>query len=180
MLKDYSDATLVGLLQKNSEEAFREIYDRHWKSLYETAFRKAGAEDAGDMVQEIFLYLWKNRSNLALQGQLNTYLHAALRHKIIDLYRLKVQRGHYYENIFPGGSMAAADYETKELNSIIRTTIQRMPCRMREIFLLNRDGDLPSAEIARQLSLSDQTVRNQISTAIHRIREAVEAYRNGR
>ncbi len=180
MLKDYSDATLIGQLQKNSETAFREIYDRHWKSLYETAFYKAGPDDAGDLVQEIFLYLWKNRSNLQVRVQLNTYLHAALRHKIIDLYRLRTQRGLYYESVLPAGPQAAPDYETKELDGIIRATIQRMPSRMREIFLLNRDGDLPSAEIARKLSLSDQTVRNQISTAIHRIRKAVDAYRSGR
>ncbi|WP_157986573.1 RNA polymerase sigma factor [Chitinophaga alhagiae] len=180
MLKNYSDATLVGLLKENSEQAFREIYDRHWKSLYETAFRKTSPEDAGDLVQEIFLYLWKKRGTLQLEAQLNTYLHAALRHKIIDHYRLRAQRGLYYENILPGGALSSPDYETKELNGIIRAAVERMPSRMREIFILNRDGGLPSAEIARKLSLSDQTVRNQISTAIHRIREAVERYQNAR
>ncbi|MGX5820600.1 RNA polymerase sigma factor [Chitinophaga lutea] len=179
-MKNYADHQLIALLQQDSEPAFREIYDRHWKSLYETAWRKTSAEDAGDLVQEIFLYLWKNRAQIQIQAQLNTYLHAALRHKIIDFYRLESARGVYHAQLFPAGSFPANDYEVKELNAVIQAAIRKMPERMRQIFVLNRDGGLPSAEIARQLSLSDQTVRNQISTAIRRVRTAVERYLSAR
>lgn len=179
-MNDHSDTQLVTLLQQDSEQAFREIYVRHWKLLYETAYHKTNPEDAGDIVQEIFLSLWKNRGKLRIEVQLNTYLYAALRHKIIDYYRLKMVRGALSrESLLPVPS-SQAEYETKELSNIIRSTVDRMPERMREIFLLNRDGGMPSAEIARKLSLSDQTVRNQISTAIQRIRKAVERYRNSR
>lgn len=168
------------MLRKDSEQAFREIYDRYWKVLYETAFRKTTADDASDLVQDIFLYLWKNRHTILLEVQLNTYLQAALRHKIIDLYRLRSVRERYYAQIFPSGALSGNEYELKELNLVIRSAINRMPSRMREIFLLNRDGDLPSAAIAEKLSLSDQTIRNQISTAIHRIRQAVDHYQRSK
>lgn len=149
-MKDLSDTQLVTLLQQGSEHAFREIYVRHWKFLYETAYRKTNPEDACDIVQEIFLSLWKNRDGLRMEVQLNTYLGAALRHKIIDHYRLKMARGTFYEEAFPPGTLPPADYETKELNNIIRSTVSRMPERMREIFVLNRDSGLPSAEITKK------------------------------
>ena len=179
-MKNYSDVQLLMMLRKDSEQAFREIYDRYWKVLYETAFRKTTADDASDLVQDIFLYLWKNRHTILLEVQLNTYLQAALRHKIIDLYRLRSVRERYYAQIFPSGALSGNEYELKELNLVIRSAINRMPSRMREIFLLNRDGDLPSAAIAEKLSLSDQTIRNQISTAIHRIRQAVDHYQRSK
>lgn len=179
-MKNYADDQLISLLQTDSEQAFREIYDRHWKSLYETAYRKTNADDAGDLVQEIFLALWKNRARLQVHVQLNTYLHAALRHKIIDTYRLAAARSAFDLHLLSSGPLPASDYETKELNAVIQGTISRMPTRMRQIFVLNRDAGLTSAEIARQLALSDQTVRNQISTAIHRIRQAVDRYRGAR
>jgi DNA-directed RNA polymerase specialized sigma24 family protein len=59
-------------------------------------------------------------------------------------------RGTFYEEAFPPGTLPPADYETKELNNIIRSTVSRMPERMREIFLLNRDSGLPSAEITKK------------------------------
>lgn len=179
-MKNYSDVQLMTMLQEDSEQAFREIYDRYWKVLYETAFRKTTAVDAGDLVQDIFLYLWKNRHKIFLEVQLSTYLNAALRHKIIDLYRLRSVRDRYYAQILPSSALSGNEYELKELNQVIRSAINRMPSRMREIFLLNRDGDLPSAAIAKKLSLSDQTIRNQISTAIHRIRTAVDNYQRNK
>ncbi|SIN94679.1 RNA polymerase sigma factor [Chitinophaga niabensis] len=179
-MKNYSDVQLLKMLREDSEQAFREIYDRYWKVLYETAFRKTTADDACDLVQDIFLYLWKNRHTIFLEVQLNTYLQAALRHKIIDLYRLRSVRERYYAQIFPSGALSGNEYELKELNQVIRSAINRMPSRMREIFLLNRDGDLPSAAIAEKLSLSDQTIRNQISTAIQRIRLAVDHYQRSK
>lgn len=168
------------MLREDSEQAFREIYDRYWKVLYETAFRKTTADDAGDLVQDIFLYLWKNRHTTFLEVQLSTYLQAALRHKIIDLYRLRSVRDRYYAQILPSGTFSANEYELKELNQVIRAAVNRMPSRMREIFLLNRDGNLPSAAIAKKLSLSDQTIRNQISTAIQRVRQAVDRYQRSK
>jgi RNA polymerase sigma-70 factor (ECF subfamily) len=41
---------------------------------------------------------------------------------------------------------------------------------MREVFLLSRQEGLPVNEIASRLSISEQTVKNQVSNAIKRLR----------
>jgi len=174
-----TDQALVTMLQRDNEEAFREIYNRHWKNVYTQALIKTGLpEDARDLTQEIFLYLWKKRHEINITTTVPTYLQAALRHKIIDYYRGKAVKQRYYEQAFLSGLEAITEanhepYQLKELTHIIESEIQLMPARMKEIFLLSRDEDLPSAQIAARLELSDQTVRNQISTAIQRIRKCL-------
>ncbi|RAJ04049.1 RNA polymerase sigma-70 factor (ECF subfamily) [Chitinophaga skermanii] len=175
----HSDQYLWTLMKSDDERAFREIYNRHWKSIYTQALIKTGIEeDACDITQEIFLYLWKNRQQIEMQVALSTYLHAALRHKIIDYYRTSTVKRRYIEQLFLHNDQTdvpqtADALNMKELTQLIDTEIQQMPTRMREIFLMSRDEELPSAQIAAKLQLSDQTVRNQISSAIQRIRKCI-------
>jgi RNA polymerase sigma factor (sigma-70 family) len=64
----------------------------------------------------------------------------------------------------------------RELETVVQEEINRMPEKMKEIFLLSRNDLKTTEEIATQLNLSNQTVRNQVSSAIKRVRLAVNDY----
>lgn len=63
-----------------------------------------------------------------------------------------------------------------ELQSIIKTEIDNLPTRCREIFILSRIEGLTHAEIAERLSLSENTVSVQLGIALKRIRNRTDRY----
>ncbi len=65
---------------------------------------------------------------------------------------------------------------TRELESIVMQEINKLPEKMKEIFLLSREEMLSNEEIASRLNISSKTVRNQLSTALQRIRLTVKTY----
>lgn len=177
-MKHLTDAELLALLREDNEHAFREIYDRYWKLLYQQATRKLDTtEEVRDIVQEIFLSLWKSRLTLVLRESLPQYLFSSLRYKIIDCYRLRMVRNKYYDSLLTTGEQPHAtiteQLHYRQLTHLIEDEIRLMPPKMQEVFLLSRDHDLNAVQIAQKLSLSHQTVRNQISTALKRIRKRV-------
>jgi len=165
----------VSALQQNQEDAFRVLYNRHWDLLYSQAFRKIHAtEDISDILQEIFAYLWKNRHTLTLKSTLVNYLLTALDYKIIDYYRGRAVRINYYQQYLE--ALDERHYpvtdtvQFRELESLVQQEVQAMPVKMQEVFLLSRDKGMSAAQIASQLNISEQTVRNQISNALTRLR----------
>ncbi|UCJ08591.1 RNA polymerase sigma-70 factor [Chitinophaga pendula] len=178
-MKHLSDPALLVLLQEGDPSAFREIYDRYWEVLYRQASKKLGdREDIRDIVQEIFLSLWRGRQVLQVQESLLQYLYTALRYKIIDHYRQREVRVRYYEAVFvtADDSIVPEALGYQELNNLVEAEISAMPPKMKEVFLLSRDEELNAVQIAARLSLSHQTVRNQISTALKRLRARLSAY----
>ncbi|NSL88549.1 sigma-70 family RNA polymerase sigma factor [Chitinophaga sp. Mgbs1] len=175
-MEHLSDKALMQALQENREDAFRVLYERHWDMLYSRAFRKISAtDDIADILQEIFIYLWKNRHTIQLQSTLSNYLLTALDYKIIDYYRAKTVRINYYRQFLETASdihfAVTETIQFRELETLIAGEVTAMPSRMQQVFVLSRDKGMSAAAIATHLSMSEQTVRNQISIALRRIRE---------
>lgn len=163
-----------------SRPHFDEIYELYWKELYETAYRRVSAADAEDILQEVFLALLKNPSVLENEGSVRAYLHKVLKGKIIDFYRKSLLK----EAFERSSSFTAPRYIThpdtqlmhKELEALLEKEISSMPERMQTVFLMSRKRMLSNEEIAHELAISHQTVRNQISAAIRRIRRVLHQY----
>jgi len=76
------DQQLVSLIVANNEDAFTEIYNRYWKKLYFLAHKHLkSAETSEEIVQEVFLTLWKKRNSLTIQS-LSHYLAAMTRYAV--------------------------------------------------------------------------------------------------
>src|SRR5690606_29600580 len=68
-------------------------------------------------------------------------------------------------------SSPAQEYDAKELSAYIHQQIDSLPSKMKEVFVLSREIGLSNKEIARQLDLSEHTVKKQINNSIKRIKE---------
>ena len=62
---------------------------------------------------------------------------------------------------------------TKELKQHIASEVDKMPEKMRHIYLLSKEARLTNAEIASLLNLSNQTVKNQLHNALKRLRQSL-------
>jgi RNA polymerase sigma factor (sigma-70 family) len=168
-------------MQEEKKQLIEKIYDKFWKELYVVAFRRLRSEeDVEDILQDIFLSLLTGDIRFETDESIRSFLHLRLKSRIINFYRKQLIHIAYEEKETIKGELSITDSESRlmsrELESIVTAEISRMPEKMKEIFLLSRNDLKSTDEIAALLNLSNQTVRNQISTAIKRIRNAVHDY----
>src|SRR5699024_2758058 len=136
-------------LSRNDKSAFRVIYENYWEKLYAVCYYYTSSrEDAEDMVAEIFISLWKNRTKVEI-NHLSSYLVKAAKNKSLK-YLQKKQRQRKYSKLFKESTASENAYipspqqllEYKELSSALNAQIQSLPEKTKRIFLLNRNKEL--------------------------------------
>lgn len=173
------DDELVEMVKGGDHAAFTEIYNRYWPLLFLHVQRMVKDEDlAGDVVQEIFAWVWQRAPILDFNSSLSSYLYTAARNKVFNLIRHQKIQVNYFKDIAAfieeGNYHVDEELRYKELLNTIESEIERMPPRMREIFNLSRKEHLSHKEIAMQLEISESTVREQVKRALKVLRLKVE------
>jgi len=170
-----TDFELTKLLISGDNKAFIEIYNRFQALLYIYACKiTMDKEEAEDIVQEVFIYLWDKRTTIILKSSLSAYLYSAVRYKFFNLLDHKKIRKDYkqsFQNFLDQGECITDDYiREKEFSQLIEKEIAALPDKMRNIFELSRRQNLSRKEIAEKLNVSEKTVKNQISNALKILR----------
>ncbi|RKR83374.1 RNA polymerase sigma-70 factor (ECF subfamily) [Mucilaginibacter gracilis] len=186
MMTETGEQQLLAMIRKGDYDSFGEMHRRHYDLLFGLALKKLGDEnEAYDLLQDLFTELWLKRADLFIHNPLENYLKNRLWFKLSSHFRAKGFRQQQFRHFAEflkseqetGPVTAAGDIYEAELNyealiDTINRTIEAMPEKMREIFVMSRSNDYSIAEIAAQLDLSPQTVKNQISNALTRLRQA--------
>ncbi|WDF76127.1 sigma-70 family RNA polymerase sigma factor [Mucilaginibacter sp. KACC 22773] len=182
-MKQYSDAQLLLELQSGNDSAFQEIYERYADKLIAFALKKTQNEDeAMDMVQELFLSVWKNRYTIQVNGPLEAYLIVSVNYMAYKWFKKQSKQPQSLNDFMELPDMAEDSTAQKlsfaELSFLINREIADMPEKMRQVYLCSREQDMNGQQIAAELGISHQTVRNQISSALGRLKKAVHHYYN--
>lgn len=173
-----TDLQLIDHLKKDDENAFSEIYSRYADSLADFATSKLfDVEDARDIIHDVFVKLWQQRAQLKIDRDLKAYLFKLTRDRIVDKVRKNITRREYAAML----DSLAVGYEitieqkiaAKEIAKSIETSLDELSPRVKEIYLLSREENLSIIEIADKLQLSEQTVKNQLSTALKHLRASL-------
>ena len=178
---EHSDEELIRLLNNDSREAFEELYRRHWFHLYQSAFYILQETAASkDVVQDIFIWLWENRTTLNISN-VKGYLKAAVRFKVANYIRSGNIRESFFNELSKlktGEASTSADDEVgmKELQNIIHQAILQLPDKCRKVYLLSRNEGLTNRQIAERLGISIKTVEAQMSIALKRLRSTIGLY----
>lgn len=179
MLENLSDKTLLEAADEHA--GFRILYSRYWEVLYKKAFFRFGnSADAEDAVQEVFISVWRNKETIQIDETLSPYLFTALKYYIIKQVYRKAKKGIQVplsvENLEHSELTTEELLQYKELQSAIAGEVDELPKRMKEIYRLSRIENLQIAEIAVRLSISEQTVKNTLTSALKRLRERLSHY----
>lgn len=160
--------------EDDDRAAFNVLYSRYWKVIYQIGFKKLGDEDlAEDLVHDLFVDIWVKRAELDIHTTFVGYLHGMLTHRLIDVHRKNIFRQKVHEEIRSSQTVQDETYDSlvySDLEQHLMAEVNNLPSSMRQIFLLSRQEELSPKEIADKLSLSVQTVKNQISSAVKRLR----------
>ena len=164
------------IVQLNSIEwdvnAFEKLYDEYYSSLCLFANKYLQDIDLSrSLVQELFVNLWLKKEKIAIRDSLKLYLYKAVRNKSIDYLRESKKNVRLSEI---SESKLNSPFEDKleeaELNDRINQSINELPEKCREIFLLCRFEGLKYSQIASRLNISVKTVEMQMGIALKKIK----------
>lgn len=177
----FTDFELTTLLNKGDLVAYNEIYKRFQGILYIYACKIVkNSNDAEDIVQEVFLYLWDKRFTITINSSISFYLYKAVQYKFMNLLDQKKVRADYkdsFNKFLDQGEYITDHYiRQKEFSQIIEQEIAALPDKMREIFKLSRKNNLSRKQIAEELGLSEKTVKNQINNALKILRKKLTLF----
>jgi len=166
---------LVQSLINGDFEAFDHLFNYYNQRLY--FFAKSilkNKDDAHDIVQEVFLRVWRNRDTLDPHSSFKSFLFTVSYNIIVDTLRKRISeqsfRDELIKNAIIDESSADKDLSYNELNSIYQEAINELPDKRKEIYRLHRFDNLSYQEIADKLNISINTVRNQMAHAISYLR----------
>lgn len=173
-----TDSELINLLKDGDAAAFTEIYNQYASELTSWVSRKVlTLDDAHDLVHDVFIYMWLDKGNV---NKIKPYLYYITRNKIVDYFRKNATRKEYSvltkligQGLEPSFNPEAS-IEAKDLRENLEAAIEGLPPRTKEIFKMSRQENYSTAEIAERLGLSEQTVKNQLSTALHYLRNTAD------
>ena len=137
---------------------------------------------AEELSQDVFLELWRRRESLAPDSSVAGYLMQAVRNRSLNhLRHLQVQQKSavYVEALSEPTEYADADTQAGELQDAIRSAIDALPPRTREVFLMSRERDLRYSEIAEQLGVTVKAVEANMSRALRQLRERLSPFLPG-
>lgn len=174
-MKSLTDPALLALLKQDNDEAFNEIYARYWDVVYAIACKKLNnREEAKDVVHDLFMLIWIKRHSLKITTTFIGYIYVILKNKLTDLNRrqtLKIRHDvELVKTREETGHSLFEQFASKDTAQHLQLEIQNMPAGMRKVFLMSREDDLSVNEIAGKLSISSQTVKNQITSALKRLK----------
>lgn len=149
---------------------------------FETSFRKLymplgmyalriveDADIAEDMVQEAFLKTWERIETGVEITNFGAFMYRCVRNECLSyLSRQRIKVG---EEFIPEADDEAIDTSIRDAH--IWKAIDALPAKCREIFLSSKRDGLSNAEIADELGISVKTVKNQLTKAFSRLREAL-------
>ncbi len=179
LYKELNDQCLFELIKFEGDVvAFKEIYDRYYNVLFiHTYKRLRDREESMDVVQEIFTTLWDKKQAINLTSNLPGYLYKATRNKILNTISHKKVEFDYITSIqkFQHSGVCQTDHLVRENNlaSLIEKEVNGLPFKMHQIFEMSRKQYLSHKEIAKELDLSEQTVKKQVNNALKILRTKI-------
>jgi RNA polymerase sigma-70 factor (ECF subfamily) len=164
-------------LQRGTYSDFKVLYEAFAGKLYGfvVALTKSNTM-AKDIVQESFLRIWINRQHIDPDLSFKSYLFKVAQNLIVDGFR-KQMSNPVFENYLDYRdklAMSGEDVEQKIDFDLFMKRLEnvkrKLSSRQREIFEMNKEQGISAPEIAERLSLSEQTVYNQLSMALQLLR----------
>jgi RNA polymerase sigma-70 factor (ECF subfamily) len=179
----FSNTTMLQRqIAAGDETAFKEIYTCIYKNLYQFALALVrNKEAAEEIVNDVFIRIWRNRASLPTVQNLRVYMYTATKNSALNYLSRKARENitepFDHINIELKGSVITPEQImiTAEMDKIIQQSVNALPPRCKMIFKLTREDGLKYKEVAQILNIAVNTIDVQMAIAVKRIAAALEA-----
>ena len=161
--------------QEQNSQAFQDLYKRYWEPLLTFASHYIDdKETCEEIVQDFFVRIYMRGLDIKIKHTLSSYLCVALRNRIFNHFRNKAVYKKHVTNAARKIPTEQNNIEQfiymKELEQSVHASLQRMPSRYREVYVLRQD-QLTVKQIAQTLNRPLDTVEKQLRKAKHLLTE---------
>lgn len=168
-------------LKQGNKEAFSLIFQKYYKDL--VLFGGSLLRDkfqCEDIVQNVFLKLWRNRETLEIETSLKSFLIRSVQNSCLDELRHKVvirEHESYSQSFYASDNMDTEHYVLySNLESHLEEALGKLPEVCRIAFEMNRLEGLKYREIAERLNVSERTIEVRIGKALGLLREYLKEF----
>ncbi|MGI8673276.1 MAG: RNA polymerase sigma factor [Luteitalea sp.] len=178
-----ADVRLAARCRAGDLAAFEELYRAHSPRLYAVACRMFGhAEDAEDMLQEIFLLAFRKVGSYKGESSLGTWLYRLGMNACLDRLRSKARRNDQQTewldgDVPPPGAIVDRSSVVHRLD--LERALRELPAGCRAAFLLHDVEGFEHREIASMLGIAEGTSKSQVHKARMRLRGLLDRRTTG-
>jgi len=178
--EEYGDEKLYYLLceeNENSDRAFAELYARHSSRVFAYCRRFLGnKEEAQDVFQETFIRFHQSSSKDRVMTNVPAYILRIARNLCVNSKRK--EKSHLTFEDYMVGDDDESKSDKDELLELVKTALEVLPDKYKEMFILREYDGMSYAEIGEITDESVSTVKVRIYRAKQKIREVLSPYIN--
>ncbi|MCG8582192.1 MAG: RNA polymerase sigma-70 factor [Bacteroidales bacterium] len=174
-----SEKIILQAIQNGDAGIYRELFSKYSKSLFYYASKFVSADEARDVVQEVFMALWQQGDTLRISTSLNSYLFGVTRKKCLKMLRqqqdttnLAVKEAEYYQS----NADTINSIIEQELSDKYQDAMHKLPPKCLEVYLMSRQEEMKNKEIAAKLGISEKAVEKHMSKALKHFRSELKEY----
>jgi RNA polymerase sigma-70 factor (ECF subfamily) len=181
-MEEQDDLQLIEDYQDGDQKAFEKLISRYLKTVYGFVVRMVGRAEADDLVQDVFVKIWKNLDKYNAQYSFKTWVLSIARNTVIDWYRKKKSLNfsdldgdnkdfNFEESIVDREPLPDKIFEQKELSTLLDGALNTISPNNRSILVLHLEDGLTFEEISVLLGRPMNTVKSQYRRALIVLRE---------
>lgn len=172
-----TEAKLIKTAIAGKSKAWFELVNRYESSLYNYSVRMTGnREDGLDLMQEIFISVYKNLPTYRAEGSFKAWIFRIAHFRCVEFYRRKKRMNSLDDE------PECVDENQAPLDRLIETetnkklvfAMQRLPFNQKSVVELKFFGQFTFDEIGSQLSISSNTAKSRLYTALATLRDILE------
>ena len=176
-------------LRSGSYRDFTKLYESYASRLYAFALHLTHSDAlAKDICLHIascapqFIKVWVRREQIDLDMSFSAFLFTMAKNQLLNEFRRQANSPLFLEDVVlnESGDGEETAIERKlsfeEFNHRLEIAKQKLTPRQRELFELNKEQGITITEIAAKAFISEQSVRNQLSQALHVLRKELGKY----
>jgi RNA polymerase sigma-70 factor, ECF subfamily len=162
------ELALAARVRAGDADALGVLYARYRPALIVLAEGYVGEPaDAADIVQDVFVKVWRRRARWVVERSVAAYLYVAVRNAALNMHAMTRRSREFVPTLHatPVFNSGETRLVGPELERLVERVVNGLPERCRLIYRMHRDGRCSYADIGTALGISPQTVRVQLIKA---------------
>lgn len=160
------------------ERAYTQIIKKYQEKLYWHIRRMVVEhEDANDVLQNMFIKVWKNLENFREDSQLYTWMYRIATNESLTFLDQQKKRSTASmsddENGLEQKLKADRDFDGNKLEWKLQVAIQKLPEKQRAVFNLRYFEEMPYEEMSRVLETSEGALKASYHHAVKKIEDFI-------